>query len=163
MSSNAQAQLAGPDHGDGHHLSHGSEADHLPQEILARPVLVIEDEMMIAWTLESMLEDMGFQQVVIASSGEQAIEESATISPGLIVSDINLGPAGMDGIAAVAAIRPFGIAVLFVSGYAGEESVTRIGRDVPGARIVRKPISSVELRRTIVQAFNQAAPPSAHN
>lgn len=130
-----------------------ASADDLPAALLAAPVLILEDEAMIAWTMESLLDDMGFTEIAIAASGEAALAEAARVAPRLIVSDINLGPACMDGVAAtVAMIGRTAASVVFVTGHASAESRARIEREVPGAVVIAKPVSPDELRRAIRQA-----------
>lgn len=133
--------------------------DRLPRAILDRPVLIIEDEAMIAWTLESLLEDMGFVSITITGRGEDAIAAAARLQPGLIVSDINLGVRGMDGIAATIAIRQARvIPVLFITGHAGADATARIGRDLPDALILRKPVAKADLQRAVVRLSQGSEP-----
>ena len=128
-------------------------ADDLPDALLDAPVLIVEDEAMIAWTTESLLADMGFTRIAIAASGEAAIAQAERMAPRLIVSDINLGPARMDGVAAaVAVLSRAAASVVFVTGHASAESRGRIDREVPGAVVLTKPVGPDELRRAIGRA-----------
>ena len=125
-------------------------ADALPAALLESPVLIVEDEAMIAWTVESLLEDLGFTRIAIAASGEAAIAHAARETPRLIVSDINLGPARMDGVAAaIAMVARAAASVVFVTGHASAEARARIERGVPGAAVLSKPIAADALRRAI--------------
>lgn len=125
---------------------------------LATPVLIIEDEMMIAWMVQSVLEDLGFSDLVIASSGEEAKADAGRILPGLIISDINLG-AGCDGVEASTAISRGGrIPVLFISAYASEETRKRIARDLPTARLLAKPVGITELGDAVEALLEVARP-----
>lgn len=134
-----------PDHG-----ARAGSADDLPTALLAQPVLIVEDEAMIAWTVESLLEDLGFTRIAIAASGEAAIAQAGRVAPRLIVSDINLGPARMDGVAAtVAMLASAAASVVFVTGYASAEARGRIEREVPGAVVLSKPVVPDVLRRAI--------------
>lgn len=131
-------------------------SDQLDAALLAAPVLIVEDEAMIAWTMESLLEDLGFTRISIAPSGEAAIEEARRLAPQLVVSDINLGPRRMDGVAAVIAILADAApAVVFVTGYADEAAQARIRFHVPGAVVLAKPVGGGQL----AQAINAAASP----
>ncbi len=132
--------------------------DPLPRAILERPVLIIEDEAMIAWTLESLLEDMGFVSITIAGRGEEAIAAAARLQPGLIVSDINLGVRGMDGAATIAIRQARVIPVLFITGHAGADATARIGRDLPDALILRKPVAKADLQRAVVRLSQGSEP-----
>jgi CheY-like chemotaxis protein len=105
------------------------------------PVLVIEDEAMIAWMLESLLEDMGFETITLASDAIEAAAAAERRAPELVISDIHLGP-GADGIEAVRAIRHrCSPAVVFVSAYINESARSRISEQVADARILSKPLS----------------------
>ncbi len=86
-------------------------------ELLAMPVLIIEDEAMIAWMLESLLEDMGFKTLIVVASGEDALAAARRDPLGLIVSDINLGSGRLDGVETAATLRTMVKApILFVTG-----------------------------------------------
>lgn len=123
----------------------------LETSILESPVLIIEDEAMIAWTLESFLEDMGFKQIAIAASGLEAIEHAKRTPPGLILSDINLGASEMDGVAAATAIAvDADVSVVFITAHASTDARQRIARDLPDAALLRKPVDDTDLRRAIV-------------
>lgn len=130
----------------------------LPNKFLNAPVLVIEDEAMIAWMLQSLLEDMGFCSVTITASGTEAIDVADRLHPVMIVSDINLGLQDMDGIdTARTILLSITVPVIFISGYAGSEARERITRDVPGAFILRKPVDVEALRTTVELAAGGSA------
>lgn len=132
----------------------------LPQDALARPVLVIEDEVMIAWWLETLLEDLGFETVRIAASAAEAVALAAVLKPGLVVSDINLGPGREDGIVALARIAALGpVGALFVSAHAEDEVLARIEAVAPRAPVLRKPVAAADLRAAVVQVL---AGPARH-
>jgi len=112
-------------------------ADALPRDT---PILIVEDEMLIAWTLHDMLEAMGFADVRMARDAQEALALAAERHPGLLVCDINLGP-GENGVSAAARIRARGhTSVLFITGYAGAEIRSQIDRVIAGASLLRKPI-----------------------
>jgi len=129
--------------------SRGPWSERIAQAVASAHVLVIEDEAMIAWMIESLLEDMGFTSIAIASDGETALRLAAAETPTLLISDINLG-AGPDGIETVALIRERSAApVVFVSGYAGPDARARIDRVIGDAAVLRKPIVERPLRDAI--------------
>ena len=127
-----------------------AEPERLQPDVLTTPVLIVEDEAMIAWMLETLLEDMGFEAITVVATGEEGLAAAERLSPGLILSDINLGPSGMDGVAAASRIRRTSSApILFVTGYAGPEALDRIRRDVPGSLVLRKPITADVFREAV--------------
>ncbi len=124
--------------------------DAIDAALLARPVLIIEDEVMIAWMLESLLQDMGFGEIRIASTGADAVALARSATPGLILSDINLDSAEMDGVEASSAIAADGdVAVLFITANADAAAQERIRREIPRATLLRKPVDPADLRDAI--------------
>ncbi len=126
-----------------------------PSPALARiPVLVLEDEAMIAWMLESMLEDMGFETITLASSATEAAAAAEQRTPELIISDINLGP-GADGIEAVAAIcQKCSPSVVFVSAFIDESARSRISDQIAHAHFLSKPLIGDGLAAVIRNALS---------
>lgn len=126
----------------------------LDPALLASPVLIVEDEAMIAWMVETVLEELGFTRIAIASSGEGAIDLARNEPPRLLVSDINLGPQRMDGVTAAATILTTAAAasVVFVTGNATGEARRRIDAAVPGAVLLAKPVGATDLARAIAVA-----------
>lgn len=115
-------------------------------------MLVIEDEAVIAWMVEDILESEGFTTIAVAASASEAIGMAGERPPGLILSDINLGWDSPDGVAVVAqivAVKP--VPVVFVTGHAGPDAVARIEQVIGKARILRKPVARDELRRALVE------------
>ena len=137
--------------------SRTQHAPHLELDpsILARSVLIVEDEAMIAWTLESLLFDMGFKHIIIAASGADAVQQATRTKPGIILSDINLGVGEMDGVAATTAIAAPDVAVVFITAYASADARQRIARDLPGAALLRKPIDELLLRRAVTEVLTR--------
>jgi CheY-like chemotaxis protein len=120
---------------------------------LETPVLVVEDEALIAWTLHDMLEAMGFADVRVARDAQEALALAAERHPRLLICDINLGP-GEDGVSAAARIRAQGeVTVLFITGYAGAEIRSQIDRAIAGAPLLRKPIEFQTLADCLRQAL----------
>ena len=91
-------------------------------------VLVVEGEPIIALHLEHKLEELGYEVVGIAVSGEAAVAIALDRRPDLVLMDIHLQGA-MDGIEAARRIHEAdeaaGIAVLFLTAYADDETVRR--------------------------------------
>lgn len=121
---------------------------------LGTRVLIVEDEMMIAWMIESLLSDLGFTDIMVAADGEEACRLASQTAPGLVVSDINLG-AGINGVeAAVAICRDGNVPVLFVTAYADSSARTRIAEHFPGAELLRKPVDRTALIAAVARALD---------
>jgi CheY-like chemotaxis protein len=103
-----------------------------------RRVAVVEDELMVAWTIESLLEDLGLDVVGMFANGEDAVAALEDAAVDLICLDINLGR-GMDGIETA---RPHPgaqpAAILFISAYSDDDTRTRIGEVAPDAALDRQ-------------------------
>jgi DNA-binding response OmpR family regulator len=126
---------------------------------LGTRILILEDEMMIAWTIENMLSEAGYSDITIAADGYEGRRASAERTPGLLVSDINLG-AGIDGIETCVTIcKAANIPVLFVTAYADERTRDRIANHFPHAELLRKPIDGGMLIGAVQRAL---APQSNH-
>lgn len=124
------------------------------------PILIVEDEVMIAWMLETLLEDAGFDAIAIASDGDSALAQAARLRPALLISDINLG-AGIDGVEVATRIAGgSGVPVLFVSAYADDAARARIAQGVPRAVLLRKPIDQSAFLAAVFSAL--AAPEPFH-
>ena len=115
----------------------------------ALKVVIVEDEVMVAWFLESLLLDMELEVAEIFSTGESALAAADRHAPDLIIMDINLGD-GIDGVEAAVRLRQKrAVPVIFFSAYADETVCARISRDIPDARLLTKPAAPWQLQKTI--------------
>ena len=137
-----------------------SAGSPLPAELLARPVLVIEDEALLAWMLESLLGDLGFAEIVMAAGESEAVRLLGDRSPGAIVSDINLGVGVPDGVEAAGTLAgTAAIPVVFVTAHAGPVNRARIAEAFPRHSIVAKPVALETLAAGLLAALDG---PSVH-
>lgn len=93
---------------------------------LQKTILLVEDEALVAMNEAMMLRKEGYQ-VVIAASGEEAVEtvETAPQAIALILMDINLG-GGMDGTeAAQEILKNQDIPIVFLSSHTEREIVEK--------------------------------------
>ena len=111
-------------------------------------VLIIEDEPLVAMSIQDILASEGATSFAIASSQSEAVAEAARNAPNIITSDVKLLEG--TGPAAVAEIEErFGpIPVLFITGTPEECKPCN-----PPGSILRKPFSEHEL----IAAFHKAA------
>jgi DNA-binding response OmpR family regulator len=125
--------------------------------MLEANVLIVEDEMLIAWQVRDLLEDFGFHSVQTAGKFADALAVAERQSPKLLICDINLG-SGLDGIATASAIASHRtVHVIFVTGYAGSQIRTRVEKFDPGAKLLRKPIQEAFLRNAIMEVLSETS------
>lgn len=129
----------------------------IPPEILARPVLVIEDETLIAWMLESLLEELGFAAIEIAASVAEATAAASAIDPRLVISDINLGEGGnaLDAVGELGRGEP--PRVLFVTAHANETVLARIAATIPYYEVLAKPVEAGAFRAALLRLIARPA------
>ncbi|MBW3559099.1 MAG: response regulator [Proteobacteria bacterium] len=110
-------------------------------------VLIVEDELMVAWHLESMLEAMGHEVSAIAPSAEAAEADFRDLEPDLVFMDINLGrgPSGIEVARTLLAIRE--TPLVFVTAYGDPMTRAAIAQVAPNSPVVSKPVSGAELER----------------
>ena len=112
----------------------------------ARHVLIIEDEILVAFEVEALLAEQGFTSFDIADSPGDALALALANPPDLITADYRI--VGGTGVEAVEAIqRQLGqIPVVYVTGNADQ---VRDGLKP----VVDKPISPRHLAEACAQAF----------
>lgn len=111
--------------------------------------VIVEDELMIAWHLEAMLEDLGLEVCGVASHGEQAVDMCRAEEPDIVFMDVNLG-AGIDGVEAAARIHAeIDTSFLFITAYNDARTLDRIEEAGVGASVLTKPVSESGLAQAI--------------
>lgn len=108
------------------------------------PVLLVEDQVLIAMDAEMMLADAGIDNVVTASSSADALNRLKTFTPPIAILDINLG---RDTSVPVAEeLARLGIPFVFATGYDDRSIVPEGFAEVP---VVRKPYDSATLLKAL--------------
>jgi signal transduction histidine kinase len=117
-------------------------------------ILIVEDEMVSAMSLAADLEDMSYEVVETATSGEEALQFAAQLQPDLILMDINL-VGSMDGIEAATEIRQrYNIPVVFLTSYSDDETLKR-ARQAGSFGYLLKPFKVSEVRASIEIALGK--------
>ena len=115
-------------------------------------ILIVEDENIVAIDLQKRLMNLGYDIVGVVSTGEEAIKKAIATSPDLILMDVRL-KGEMDGIEAASALRfQQGIAVVYLSVYADNDTLKRASKTEPFGYIL-KPFEERELHTTIEMAL----------
>lgn len=115
----------------------------------AKPrIFIVEDEAVVACALEGQLIALGYEVSGVADEAELALEAMAPAPPDVLLTDIRL-KGDIDGIGLAERCRErFGTAVVFLTGYADPETVSRAAKAQPYSFLV-KPYSERELRAAI--------------
>ena len=107
-------------------------------------ILIVEDEILIALELESLLQDAGHEVVGIAASSQEAAALGLQLRPDLAFVDVHLadGPTGVD---VARRLADQGVAVLFMTANA-----KRIPEDYAGAKgVISKPYTERGVRQAL--------------
>ncbi|HYG75134.1 MAG TPA: response regulator [Planctomycetota bacterium] len=111
-------------------------------------ILVVDDEAIIAASLQAKLKTMGYDVPETAGSAAEAIQKADALRPHLVLMDVRL-EGGPDGIEAAHRIRQdFGIPAVFLSAYSDDETLKRATITEPFGYIL-KPVVDRELRIVI--------------
>ena len=119
-------------------------------------ILIVEDEAITAFDLETMLAHKGFLITGIAASGEEAIRLARETSPDVILMDIHLKGA-MNGAQAAVAIetqndpKP---AILFLSAF----SISNFPAVKETGRFLPKPVNADDLTDMIEGMLEEGRP-----
>jgi len=117
-----------------------------------KKILVVEDEKIVAWDIQTILEEFGYQVPAIVSSGAKAIEKVAETHPDLVLMDIRI-QGDMDGVEAAEKIRiNFNIPIVYLTAHADEATLKRARLTEPFGYII-KPFQEKELNATIEMAL----------
>jgi CheY-like chemotaxis protein len=120
------------------------------------PVLIIEDETLIAMELDRIMRSMGHTVVGVAGREATALEQAEQSSPGLVLCDIKLLDEDNGIAAAQRILQRFDVPVVFVTAFS--EMLLTGGRLEP-AFVVAKPFEEETLKVTVAQALSTYASP----
>jgi CheY-like chemotaxis protein len=95
------------------------------EEIPAYRVLIVEDEIIVALSLERSLGSFGYDVVGLATKGSDAIRIAKELMPDIVLIDINLEDE-IDGIDVAERLREIGdIPFVYLTSYSGDEILKR--------------------------------------
>jgi PAS domain S-box-containing protein len=116
------------------------------------PILIVEDEKIVALEIQEALRKMGYHVPATAISGEEAIQKTKELHPMLILMDIKLKN-GMDGIEAAVKIKEeCPVPIVFMTAHADRETFLRSYIAEPYDYII-KPFQMKELHKRIEMAL----------
>jgi len=117
-------------------------------------VMLVEDEVIVAWDLAETLKRLGYHIVGMADSAEQALRLAETLAPDLILMDIRLN-GRPDGIEAARLIRErTGRGVIYLTAHADLATMERAAATEP-LGYVFKPFSLDGLRTALQRAVGE--------
>jgi two-component system NtrC family response regulator len=126
---------------------------------MAKNILVIDDEGLITKSLQKLLEKEGFR-VIVAASGQEALEISKSSNLDLIVTDIRMPQ--IDGIETIQRIREVlkelgkeQVPEILITGYADEDSYKR-ALNLKVAGYIYKPFDTKDFLDTIRKSLDAA-------
>jgi len=117
-------------------------------------VLLIEDDINLAYIIKSSLEDiLDEYEVSLASNGEEGLKQLKSFNPDIIISDIEMPL--MDGLEMVKRIRQtnLDLPIIFATGKNNSKDVTR-GFEVGADNYIKKPFTPEELDAHIKTLIN---------
>ncbi len=111
-------------------------------------ILIVEDEVITAMSLQHLFEHWGYGMCEQASSGKEAIEKAECEKPDLVLIDISLN-GEINGIEAARQIRSRScIPIIFITGYSDKETIKEAKSAEPAGYFV-KPLDFHKLKLTI--------------
>ncbi|BCH58630.1 signal transduction histidine kinase [Agrobacterium vitis] len=114
------------------------------------PILLVEDQMLIAMDAEMMLGDAGFTTVMTAGSVPEALAQIKVTAPAVAVLDINLG--NHTSVPVAQELHQRGIPFLFATGYAERSIIPEAFGDVT---IINKPYDGEALADAVLSLLRQ--------
>ena len=107
-------------------------------------VLIVEDELIIAMELESLLRRLGCIVLDAVSTIQQALRMLESELPDFAVLDVNLNGQRVTPVAE--ALRQQGVPFVLVTGWGSERLHEKVLQDAP---YLRKPVNAQQLGRAI--------------
>ena len=109
-------------------------------EAAPRRIFIVEDEVLIAFEMSDILEDLGVEVVGPSVHVEDAVATAKEAEIDAAFLDVNLG-GGMTSEEVAGILRERGIPFMFVTAYDAHQIEFRTSDD----RVMRKPVTSAEI------------------
>ena len=116
-------------------------------------VLIVEDELLVAWHLESLAREQNLEVCGLVPDGDGAIEQATDLDADLILMDIRLA-GRMDGIEAARRIREQRTTpIIFITAHGDPATRTKIEQLLPGMPVLAKPITVDSLKAAVASVL----------
>jgi len=117
-------------------------------------VLIVEDEGILAMTLEKKLARLGYSTLQPVSTGQEAVFTVKNEQPEIVLMDINLS-GDMDGITAAGHIQSFSdVPIVYLTCHSDEPLLERAKQTQPYGYLI-KPVSIQDLKACLEIAIHQ--------
>lgn len=143
-------------HVENYFLLHGCMKGRDTSDAMKSPsILIVEDDYIVARTLEKRLTELGYRVAGMVSTGDDALAMIRQRNPSLVLLDIKLGNSRMDGIETAQKIHEqYRIPVVYLTAYSDDQTFLRaIGTALYGYLI--KPVNVNALHTTIEVALEK--------
>ena len=118
-------------------------------------VLIVEDEVIVAKSMQADLKALGYNNIRTAFSAKEAVTICDKTTPDIVLMDIDLGEE-MDGIKAAEVIKSqFAIPIIYLTAHTSPEIVQRAKLTRPHGYII-KPVNEKNLQINIEIALHNA-------
>lgn len=115
-------------------------------------IVIVEDQGIVALSLERMLEELGYEVPYVAVSGEEAVEQVTKVQPDLVLMDIMLA-GELDGIEAATQIQAqIDIPIIYLTAHSDETTLQRAKITGPFGYLI-KPFDKRDLYITVDMAL----------
>ena len=105
-----------------------------------RRALIVDDEVIFALNMEADMQELGFDVCDLAANGHQARTLAMSNQPDVVLMDVNL-EGGREGIEVARWLHELcDVPIVFVTGCLDPDTLARISKQVPGARVLTKPV-----------------------
>ncbi len=119
-------------------------------------IMVVEDEKLVALSIEKCLKSMGYEVPLTVTTGEEAVQRVIEIEPDLVLMDIRLKGA-IDGVEAANRIKTsFRIPIIYLTAYSEDQTLERAKITEPFGYIT-KPFEERTLQATVEMALYKAS------
>jgi CheY-like chemotaxis protein len=116
-------------------------------------VLIVEDELLVAWHLESLTRELNFEVCGLVPDGDGAIEQAIDLDVDLVLMDIRLA-GQMDGIEAARRIREQrDTPIIFITAHGDAATRAHVERVLPGTPVLARPITAERLKEAIASVM----------
>jgi len=118
------------------------------RSVVKTRILIVEDEIITAMSLQHLLELWGYVTCGQATSGREAVEKADVEKPDILLIDVSLS-GNINGIQAAREIRSrLSSPIIFITGYSDKETMKEI-QDIEPAGWFIKPVDFDKLKITL--------------